>query len=168
VSEGIRFLVIFLATLTGLFSLELVSWVQENLFSHWTAWLAAFSAGLITPFDAGVVAHGNVIWDQKSASSVAIMPGCNGVEACVTLVAAMVAYRAPWKDRLVGIALGCLAVQALNVVRIISLFYLNAWNHEVFEWAHRYVWGGLIMLDVMIVWLFWVRMLQARRAVCCT
>jgi exosortase H (IPTLxxWG-CTERM-specific) len=93
---------------------------------------------------------------------VSIMPGCNGVEACIILVAAMVAYRAPWKDRLIGIVLGCVAVQVLNVARIISLFYLNTWNREVFEWAHLYVWGALIMLDVVIVWLFWVRTLQRR------
>jgi hypothetical protein len=29
----------------------------------------------------------------------------------------------------------------------------------VFEWAHLYVWQALIMLDVLIVWLLWVRTL---------
>jgi hypothetical protein len=28
---------------------------------------------------------------------------------------------------------------------------------EAFEWAHQYVWQALIMLDVLIVWLIWVR-----------
>ena len=37
---------------------------------------------------------------------------------------------------------------------------------QVFEWAHLYVWQALIMLDVLVVWLVWVRMLPrgARRA----
>jgi hypothetical protein len=26
-----------------------------------------------------------------------------------------------------------------------------------FEWAHLYIWQALIMLDVLIVWLIWVR-----------
>jgi hypothetical protein len=30
---------------------------------------------------------------------------------------------------------------------------------KVFEWAHLYVWQALIMLDVLVVWLIWVRML---------
>jgi exosortase/archaeosortase family protein len=47
----------------------------------------------------------------------------------------------------------------LNIVRIISLFYLGQWNYDVFEWAHLYVWQALIMLDVLIVWLLWVRTL---------
>jgi hypothetical protein len=29
----------------------------------------------------------------------------------------------------------------------------------VFEWAHLYVWQALIMLDVLVVWLLWVRTL---------
>ncbi len=33
------------------------------------------------------------------------------------------------------------------------------WDIRVFEWAHLYVWQALIMLDVMIVWLLWVRTL---------
>ena len=44
-----------------------------------------------------------------------------------------------------------------NVVRVVSLFYLGQWNQQVFEWAHLYVWQALIMLDVLIVWMIWVR-----------
>ena len=61
--------------------------------------------------------------------------------------------------RLLGLAAGIVAVQGLNVVRVISLFYLGQWNRDVFEWAHLYVWQALIMLDVLIVWLLWVRTL---------
>ena len=46
---------------------------------------------------------------------------------------------------------------------MISLFYLGQWNLDVFEWAHLYVWQALIMLDVLIVWLVWVRTLPADR-----
>ena len=52
---------------------------------------------------------------------------------------------------------GFLAVQGLNVVRVISLFYLGQWNTQVFNFAHEYLWQALIMLDVLVVWLLWVR-----------
>ena len=48
-------------------------------------------------------------------------------------------------------------MQLLNVVRVISLFYIGQWDFAVFEWAHQYVWQALIMLDVLVVWLIWVR-----------
>ena len=50
-----------------------------------------------------------------------------------------------------------MAVQGLNVVRVISLFYLGQWNTQVFNFAHEYLWQALIMLDVLIVWLLWIR-----------
>jgi exosortase/archaeosortase family protein len=50
-------------------------------------------------------------------------------------------------------------VQGLNIVRVISLFYLGQWSIDVFDFAHQYVWQALIMLDVLIVWLLWVRTL---------
>ena len=92
-----------------------------------------------------------------------IESGCNGVEATIVLVAAILAFPAPWKNRLVGLAVGIAAVQGLNVIRVISLFYLGQWDIDVFEWAHLYVWQALIMLDVLIVWLIWVRTLADGR-----
>ncbi|MEO8847281.1 MAG: exosortase H, partial [Casimicrobiaceae bacterium] len=80
------------------------------------------------------------------------------------LLAAMLAYPAPWKNKLLGLLAGTLAVQGLNIVRVISLFYLGQWNRSWFEWAHLYVWQALIMLDVLIVWLVWVRTLPRNDA----
>ena len=50
-----------------------------------------------------------------------------------------------------------------NVVRVISLFYLGRYDRDVFEWAHLYVWQALIMLDVLIVWVVWVRLVPGDR-----
>ena len=79
----------------------------------------------------------------------------------IVLIAGMLAYPAPWKHRVAGLAVGIVAIQALNLVRIVSLFYIGQWNREVFEWAHLYAWPVLIMVDAMIVWLVWLRMLPA-------
>jgi exosortase H (IPTLxxWG-CTERM-specific) len=62
------------------------------------------------------------------------------------------------------LAIGIIAVQGLNIVRVISLFYLGQWNFNVFEWAHLYVWQALIMLDVLVVWLLWIRTLPRPEA----
>jgi exosortase H (IPTLxxWG-CTERM-specific) len=67
------------------------------------------------------------------------------------------AFPASWRHKLVGLVAGFVAVQALNVVRVISLFYLGQWNMDVFNFAHEYLWQALIMLDVLVVWLVWVR-----------
>jgi hypothetical protein len=34
---------------------------------------------------------------------------------------------------------------------------LGQWNYQAFEFAHLYLWQALIMLDVLVVWLLWIR-----------
>ena len=63
---------------------------------------------------------------------------------------------------MIGILAGLVAVQTLNIVRVVSLFYLGQWDMTAFEWAHLYLWQALIMLDVLIVWLVWIRTLPPR------
>ena len=157
----LRFFVTFVAMLAALFGLELTPLAQRYFVVPWTDTLAAISARIVTVFDPTVTASGNVLQSGNNGFAVAIEAGCNGVEATLVLVAAMLAFPAPWRRKLTGLAVGIVAVQGLNVIRVISLFYLGQWNYRVFEWAHLYVWQALIMLDVLVVWLIWVRLLPA-------
>ena len=75
------------------------------------------------------------------------------------LIAGIVAFPALVKNKVVAILAGFLFVQALNIVRIISLFYLGQWNYTVFEWFHLYLWPVLIMLDVLIVFAVYLQWL---------
>jgi exosortase H (IPTLxxWG-CTERM-specific) len=160
----IRFFVLFLALQAVLFGAELTPWAQEYFVVPWTNALAAASARIVTFFDPSVIATGKVLQSTSNGFAVSIEAGCNGVEATIVLLAAIFAFPAPWKHRLLGLAAGIVAVQGLNIIRVISLFYLGQWNIDVFEWAHLYVWQALIMLDVLIVWLIWVRTLPPLHA----
>ena len=126
--------------------------------------MARVSGALMRVFDASITTSGNVIGATGSPFAVSIEAGCNGVEATLVLVAAMLAFPAPWPHRVRGMLIGVAAVQALNVLRVVSLFYLGRWNEDAFEWAHLYVWQALIMLDVLIVWVVWVRFAPAAAA----
>ena len=153
-----RFLIVFVVLLAVSFGLELTQWAQAWVVTPWTDTVARISGWLMRTFDATITTTGNVIASTASAFAVAIEAGCNGVEATLVLVAAMLAFPAPWRHRAVGILVGVATVQTLNILRVVTLFYLGQWNAAVFEWAHLYVWQALIMLDVLIVWVVWVRM----------
>ena len=155
----IRFFVTFVALQVALFAAELTPWAQQYFVVPWTSALATVSAWLVTLFDPNVAAAGKVLRSTVNGFAVSIEAGCNGIEATIVLVAAIFAFPAPWRDRLIGLAAGIVAVQGLNSVRVISRVYLGQWNMQAFEWAHLYVWQALIMLDVLVVWLVWVRML---------
>ena len=158
-----RFLVMFVVLLALAFAFELTPFAQAHVVTPWTDAVASASAGLMRMFDATITTHGNVIASSTNPFAVSIEAGCNGVEATLVLLAAMLAFPAPWRSKalglVAGIVVGVVAVQALNVARVISLFYLGRYDRDVFEWAHLYVWQALIMLDVLVVWLVWVRTL---------
>src|SRR5256886_17273669 len=155
----VSFFLWFLGLQATLFGLELTPWVQSWFVVPWTNTLAAISAGIVKLFDPQVLSQGKVLQSTSNGFAVSIEAGCNGVEATIVLVAAILAFPAPWKRKLVGLAIGIIAVQALNIIRVISLFYLGQWSFDAFDFAHQYVWQALIMLDVLIVWLLWVRTL---------
>lgn len=156
-----RFLATFVVVVISLFIAELTQPVQTALVLPWTEALVHISAGLIRPFDDHIVIYGTLMQSTRGGFMLSIEPGCNGIEAAIILIAAMLSFPAPAAYRAIGILVGLVAVQALNVVRVISLFYLGQWSMQAFEWAHFYLWQALIMLDVLIVWLIWIRRLPA-------
>ena len=89
------------------------------------------STSIVTLFDPNVVAYGKVIRSVGNGFAVSIEAGCNGVEATLVLCAAILAFPAPWRHKALGIAIGVVAVQLLNIVRVISLFYIGQWNFDV-------------------------------------
>ena len=158
-----RFFGLFVVLLVGLLAAELTPPVQAGFVVPWTEGLARVSGALITLVDPSVAVSGKTL-QSRGGFAVSIEAGCNGIEAAIVLIAAMLAFPAPWKHRAIGIAAGLFAVQALNVARVVSLFYLGQWSLAAFEWAHLYLWQALIMLDVLVVWLIWIRALPAPAA----
>lgn len=152
-----RFIALFVVVLAVLFGIEKLNPVQAAVIHPWTSFLAWFSAALMTVFDADVISHGRIIQSQATGFGVSIEAGCNGVEAVIILMAGMVAFPAPLRLKVIGVLIGLVAVQGVNILRVISLYYLGKWDKEVFDFAHLYLWQALIMLDVLLVWLLWIR-----------
>jgi len=164
-----RFIATFVACLAILFTTELLQPVQDAVIIPFTTSLAHVSVWLMRLFDISVVAQGDEIVNALAGGGIKIVAGCNGVEAVLILVSAVLAFPAPWKYKIAGVLLGFLAIQSLNLVRIISLYYLQRWNTVWFEWFHLYLWQALIILDALVFWLIWLRCLprddeHARRA----
>lgn len=155
----LRFGLTFAAVLVALFVAELTPPGQRYFVDPWTASVARASTTAIHSFDSAVAVVGDTIISKRNGFAIQILAGCNGIEAMIVLIAAILAFPAPWRNRLAGIAIGIVAIQALNLVRIVSLFYLGQWSFAAFEWAHLYLWQALVMLDALVVWLVWLRTL---------
>jgi len=159
----LRFFILFLVLLIGLFTLEILQPAEKYVILPFTSMIADISVWIVQSFDDNVMATGNVLRDKVSGFGVRIERGCNGLEAVIILFAAIFAFPAPFKNKLIGFVAGFFAIQLLNLVRIISLYYLGQWNYTAFEWFHLYLWQALIILDALVVWLIWLRTLPGSR-----
>lgn len=158
-----KFFCYFITIQLVLFSIEQTKSVHENIIVPFTEIIAYVSVWIVQLFDDQVISQGIILQQVDTGFAVSIQSGCNGVEAVLVLVAAMLAFPAPFTFKLLGMVSGFFAVELLNIVRIISLFYLGQWNQNIFEWAHLYIWQALIMLDVLVIFLLWLRLLPTEQ-----
>ena len=155
----IRFFVLFTVLLVGLFTLEILQPAEEYVILPFTSFIADVSVWILQVFDDNVESYKNIIRNSVNGFGVRIERGCNGVEAVIILFAAIFSFPAPFKNKIIGFVIGFFAIQILNLIRIISLFYLGQWNQVAFMWFHLYLWQALIILDALVVWLIWLRTL---------
>lgn len=154
-----RFFVLFLLIQSVLFTAELLPLGQTLVVKPFTALLADIAGVLIALLGRDIHTSGVIIYDLATPFAVMIEAGCNGIEATILLIAAILAFPAPWINKVYGLLIGFVAIQGLNLVRIVSLFFIGLWNQTAFEWAHLYIWQALIMLDAIVVFLLWIRTL---------
>lgn len=119
--------------------------------------LASAAAGSIRLFGGMCLQHAAVLSNPSRGFAMEVRDGCNGVNVVILLWAAILGYPATWRWKLIGLGAGLVAIQALNLLRLISLFYLGQHNRQLFEFAHLYLWEMLIIIDAMVVLALWVR-----------
>lgn len=119
--------------------------------------LASASARLIGAFGGTCIQRAAILSNPANGFALEVRDGCNGVNVVILLWAAIVAYPSNWKWKLAGLAAGLVAIQLLNLFRLISLFYLGQYSMPVFEFAHLYLWETLIVIDAMVVFGMWSR-----------
>ena len=96
---------------------------------------------------------GTVISNGRFA--VNIRNGCNGIETMLIFLGAVLAFPATWKARTAGLAIGILAIQLVNLVRVVALFLTGAYLPDFFEDSHTVVWQSVVILCGVFLWVFW-------------
>ena len=147
------FLTLFLVLLGGSFTLISVNWVNDHAIEPVTAGIARVSGAVLDVIGQDVILQGTVI--RSSRFAVNIRNGCNGVEAMLIFLAAVLAFPASWRSRLLGLGLGILAIQVVNLIRVVALFLTGIYFPKLFDASHTVVWQTLVILTGVLLWIFW-------------
>jgi exosortase H (IPTLxxWG-CTERM-specific) len=128
-----------------------------------TSALVAMSHGLVNICGGKSSVQGAVMRNPVSGFAIEMKDGCNAIYVTILLLSAMVAFPAPWKLKISGLFAGTLIVQSLNIIRFISLFYIGQYSVSGFNFAHKYLWETLLVLDTMIVFWVWANLVHRSR-----
>jgi len=128
--------------------------VNDRLVNPYTTFVAHEARVVLNLLGEKATVRGQILSSPRF--SVAIYNGCNGLEAILIFASGVLAFPASAKRKLIGLLLGFLAIQAANIVRVVSLFYVGILKPAWFSAAHIFVWQSIIIVLSVVLWLVWV------------
>jgi exosortase H (IPTLxxWG-CTERM-specific) len=156
------FLARFVGLLVLFYVVVAVRPVNDAVIVPFTAGVARVSAGALRLLGEPVTVEGTTI--RSSLFSVQIENGCNGVETALLFGSAVLAFPAPWRRRIAGLVLGFAAIQLVNLVRVVSLFWIGAHRPALFSSSHTVLWQSIVVLCGVLLFLAWATREQRVRA----
>lgn len=119
--------------------------------SAWASWILLQGVGAVVGFP--VIIDGTNL--ASGAFRVDVAPSCSGAVPSMIYLAAVFAYPASLRAKLVGAGLGLAVILGVNLLRVVSLFMIGLFANQYFHDTHVYVAQGLVVAVAVATWLFW-------------
>lgn len=148
-----RFLILFLMILGISFTVVALNPVDRAFVVPFTTMIATVSGKILMLFGEDMTVNGCQLSSPRFA--VTIYNGCNGLITSLIFISGVLAFPARWPAKAVGVVGGLLAIQAINLVRIISLFYIGIYLPDLFNSSHIFIWQSVVILFGVGLWMFW-------------
>jgi exosortase H (IPTLxxWG-CTERM-specific) len=161
--DQIRFVLKFAILLAIFYAVVTPEPVDRHVIVPFSHALSVVSGAVLNVLGQHVQVSETVI--AGPAFAVDIKNGCNGIEAMVFLCAAITAFPAPWRARLLGILAACTIVQGLNIIRIVSLFLIGRYRPSLFGTFHLAIWQSVIFAAAVFLFLAWTARVRKTDAV---
>ena len=117
-----------------------------NIQVHLSSWILNIF-GQDTQIDQGVIYASEVALNVKA--------GCDGIEPTAFFIIGVLLVPLSWRSKLVGLGVGIIVLQLLNLLRIVGLFFAKAYWPSSFDVLHLH--GGFTLFFVLtiIIWMIW-------------
>ncbi len=116
-------------------------------------WNAAWASRVLGLLGAATSADGVVVY--SSSFAVSIVAECTAIGPMVLFVGAVLACPASLKARAAGVLLGVGTLTLVNLLRIVSLFWIGSTFPRYLAVAHLLVWQTAIVVVAIGLWLWW-------------
>jgi exosortase/archaeosortase family protein len=81
---------------------------------------------------------------------------CTSIAPTFIFISAVIAWPSTLNEKLCGILIGAITLFFINLIRILTLFYIGASFPNYLDLFHYYIWQAMIVLLALGIWLFWI------------
>jgi exosortase H (IPTLxxWG-CTERM-specific) len=154
----LRFALVFAAVAAVLLSIYAFPYSERGAvtraFDAYLSGYAHMAGALLSLFDRHVSVTGTMI---NGRYALRIVKTCDAMEVNLLFVAAIVAFPAPWKRKLIALASGIGILAAVNLTRICSLYFVGLYAPSAFEAIHLEVWPLILVAVAVTMFVGWAR-----------
>lgn len=150
--DGIRFCALFALFTVVVFAALYAA--QDVLIVRLNRHLASITQKGLTLVGIKASTSGSVV--ALGGFAVDIRNNCNAIFEVGLYAAAVWAYPASLRDRLIGTLAGAAVLYVVNFFRLVTLLVVGHLQRSWFEFTHLYAWQALFFLVVATCWIAWV------------
>jgi exosortase family protein XrtM len=133
----------------------LVPAVDKNVVRPLSASIAAAAGTVLNAGNQHVVVKGTIM--ASPCFSVDIKNGCNGLETVLFLLAAVLAFPASAAQKVLAGAIGAVLIQAINLIRVTTLYLIGCHRPEWFASFHLAIWQTIVFATAVLFFAAWSR-----------
>lgn len=148
-----RFLILFLAILGVSFFVIALNFVNNAFVVPYTTFVAKMSGVALALLGEDITVRGVVLSSPRFA--VTIYNGCNGLVTSLIFISGVLAFPASLSSKAIGVVGGLLSIQLINLIRIVSLFYIGIYLPQYFSQSHIFIWQSIVIVAGVALWVIW-------------
>jgi exosortase H (IPTLxxWG-CTERM-specific) len=155
----VRFVVTFAVLIGAFYAFLLMPFLDRMLYRYLSlnAWLAN---GILNVLGQETTVAGTAI--RSSGFAVNIQRGCDAIEPSWLFCAAVLAFPVSWKTKPIALLAGVPVILMLNLVRIVSLYFIGIHAPALFNLFHLEIWPVVLILVALLLWMGWIHWVRRR------
>jgi exosortase/archaeosortase family protein len=126
----------------------------DGLLAPLTSLVAAVVQQLLAWGGIATLRHDALLY-QPGGFAYEVVAGCTGILPAAVLTIAVLASPAHRSAKRRGLAVTIPVILAVNLLRLVHLFYLGVYAPRQFPLAHVYLWEAALVLVTLVLWQGW-------------
>jgi len=94
---------------------------------------------------------------------ITVVTACTGLFTTALYLVAVALFPTTWMRKLAGVGIGICGIAILNIIRLVSLYYVGVHWPAALDVVHQLVWQSLFIAFAIALWLLWAGRAAARR-----